>query len=74
MAGRDASTQLGGMLSQIGNTLANRASAGQGLMSPIRNTFRRCSTKRPSVWRPNSRAAGARRVCPRRRRQGLETK
>ena len=40
MAGRDASTQLGGMLSQIGNTLANRASAGQGLMSPIRNTFR----------------------------------
>ena len=40
MAGRDASTQLGGMLSQIGNTLASRSAAGQGLMSPIRNTFR----------------------------------
>ena len=40
MAGRDASTQLGGMLSQIGNTLASRGSAGQGLMSPIRNTCR----------------------------------
>ena len=40
MAGMDASANLGGMLSQIGGTLGGMGQAGQGLMRPIRTSFR----------------------------------
>lgn len=40
MAGRDASANLGGMLSQIGGTLGSMGQAGQGLMAPITMSFR----------------------------------
>jgi len=40
MAGRDASANLGGMLSQIGGTLGSMGQAGQGLMQPIMTSFR----------------------------------
>jgi hypothetical protein len=40
MAGRDASANLGGMLSQIGGTLGSMGQAGQGLMRPITTAFR----------------------------------
>lgn len=40
MVGRDASANLGGMLSQIGGTLGSMGQAGQGLMRPIMTSFR----------------------------------
>ena len=40
MAGRDASANLGGMLSQIGSTIGSMGQAGQGLMRPITMSFR----------------------------------
>lgn len=40
MAGRDASANLGGMLSQIGGAIGGMGQAGQGLLAPISTTFR----------------------------------
>ena len=40
MAGQDVSTNLGGMLSQIGGALGGMSGAGAGLMRPIMTSFR----------------------------------
>lgn len=40
MAGRDASANLGGMLSQIGGAIGSMGGAGEGLMAPITMSFR----------------------------------
>ena len=40
MAGRDASANLGGMLSQIGGAIGGMSGAGEGLMRPIMTSFR----------------------------------
>ena len=40
MAGRDASANLGGMLSQIGGAIGGMGGAGEGLMRPIMTSFR----------------------------------
>ena len=40
MAGRDASANLGGMLSQIGGAIGGMGGAGEGLMRPITTAFR----------------------------------
>lgn len=40
MAGRDASANLGGMLSQIGGAIGGMSGAGTGLMQPIMTSFR----------------------------------
>ena len=40
MAGRDASANLGGMLSQIGGAIGGMSEAGTGLMRPIATAFR----------------------------------
>ena len=40
MAGRDASANLGGMLSQIGGAIGGMGGAGEGLMQPIMTSFR----------------------------------
>lgn len=40
MAGQSQAANLGGMLSQIGSSMGNMASAGNGLLRPLENTFR----------------------------------
>lgn len=40
MAGRDASANLGGMLSQIGGAIGGMGQGAQGLMQPIKSVFR----------------------------------
>lgn len=40
MAGQSQAVNLGGMLSQIGNSMGSMGSAGNGLLRPLENTFR----------------------------------